>query len=514
MVDIFLVISAVVLSVLILFVCAWLMINFGHPDDKNCAWIPKLVVLFGLYLATATVMVMPFDVSNSRGQGGGLRIDILWQIIFILDAVMLGFILPYVFFYYESDVDPVAEADNSKGLSSTQACSALKYTLAMSVIMLIVLFVMYLLLNEANIPVRQIQQAKTNWVVVGSDPPSFSSISETYRCGEACKTSEISWTVNVTFPIYLVAFLAFLGWFFFALFSGIGLVALPLDLVNEYLTRPTPISTQDYTLKRIELGRRAQRLLEICRQFKSETDDLRHGKDRRTMRKDRQTQNKLENQVYLLKNEYKAIQVAYIERGGNPIWYWFKLLLGILSGILSLTWILHICIYVLPTNPPFPFLNSLFISLERGIQGFPLFGVLAFAFYALYLLWCGIKGVFRFGLRLPWIMKLYPMELDNTLMNAFIFNTWLIILMSIACLQFCATSFPVYARFTEVNVIFGSQVRYLKFFSFFFDNNIFVIVMLSIMALTGIILSMCPRDKSQLLDQKIKAIAKGEDEDY
>jgi hypothetical protein len=40
--------------------------------------------------------------------GGGLSVGILWQIIYISLAVMLFVIIPFAFFFYESDVDPYA----------------------------------------------------------------------------------------------------------------------------------------------------------------------------------------------------------------------------------------------------------------------------------------------------------------------------------------------------------------------------------------------------------------------
>lgn len=51
------------------------------------------------------MLVLPYDVANSRGDGGGLDIDILWQMIFIVDAVLLVLVIPYAFFFYESEPD-------------------------------------------------------------------------------------------------------------------------------------------------------------------------------------------------------------------------------------------------------------------------------------------------------------------------------------------------------------------------------------------------------------------------
>jgi LMBR1 domain-containing protein 1 len=35
-----------------------------------------------------------------------------------------------------------------------------------------------------------------------------------------------------------MAFMSFFGYIFFVIFGGVGLTALPIDLINEFLERP------------------------------------------------------------------------------------------------------------------------------------------------------------------------------------------------------------------------------------------------------------------------------------
>ncbi len=44
--------------------------KYQHPDDKNDAYVPKLVVLFGFVLSGATVLLLPLDVANNEGYAG------------------------------------------------------------------------------------------------------------------------------------------------------------------------------------------------------------------------------------------------------------------------------------------------------------------------------------------------------------------------------------------------------------------------------------------------------------
>lgn len=77
------------------------------------------------------------------------------------------------------------------------------------------------------------------------------------------------------------------------------------------------------------------------------------------------------------------------------------------------------------------------------------------------------------------------------MMNSFLINSWLILLCSVPTVQFCIQSFPVYARFTEVDLLFGNQVEYLQVFKIFWDYNIFTIAMLSVAGVTLLTLLVC-----------------------
>ncbi len=70
MADIFLICVIVVSLVILLIVGLYFVIKYQHPDDKNDAYVPKLVVWLGLVLAGATVLLLPLDVANNEGYAG------------------------------------------------------------------------------------------------------------------------------------------------------------------------------------------------------------------------------------------------------------------------------------------------------------------------------------------------------------------------------------------------------------------------------------------------------------
>jgi len=196
-------------------------------------------------------------------------------------------------------------------------------------------------------------------------------------------------------------------------------------------------------------------------------------------------------------------------RDTNPLWYIGALVLGILCASMSVAWILHIIIFILPKKPLNPFLNNLFIDLQNvGGQngGFPLFGILAFTCYSFYLLWACVKGNFKLGIRFGF-WRIYPMEIGKTKMNAFLANTWIILLCSVPTVQFCVRAFPVYARETTIDNLFGSQVEYLNFFKYFWENNVFILMMIIIFGITGFYISVRPRDRNAEVEAELNKIA-------
>ena len=51
-------------------------------------------------------------------------------------------------------------------------------------------------------------------------------------------------SLPVSFPIFAMAFMAFIGWWLFVLFGGVGLSALPLDMINDFVNRPELLTTK------------------------------------------------------------------------------------------------------------------------------------------------------------------------------------------------------------------------------------------------------------------------------
>lgn len=310
-------------------------------------------------------------------------------------------------------------------------------------------------------------------------------------------------TLQVSLTTFFAGLMAFLGWFLFAVFGGIGMAAMPLDLLLVFKNRPRHMDAMEFAEAQKSLRERVNELVDIGEMIKVERDanpgmgkvggfgNYFSADKRKEARNERQALLEFKQAVYLLEQDvedFKACTQNYANY--NPLKPYISLFLGICSLIISLFWLIHICVYVFPKTPLAPFLNNYFEWFDKW---FSLFGVLSVAIFTVYLLFAAITGCFKFGLRVACI-QLHPMILGKTYMSSFLFNIGLILMCAMPVVQFSADAFSDYARNSTINQIFNVQIANLNFFGFFFTKNIFVYVFLGFMFLSGLYLMCKPRD--------------------
>lgn len=398
--DAFLIIVLAVCSAVVLTACIIFLAKFGHPDDKNSARFPKLVTVSGLFIAVSTVLMLPFDVANVYHS---LPVDIIWQVLYISIAVYCFALIPFAFFYYESDQDP----EEKGGFCKSQFGEALKYSLLFAVIFIIIVVIMYSFLGTARLNVSRIIQSPDCVTTLGRG--GYQPDRYPWSGGNITITaSTFVWDVVVTVPVYITAVISFIGWWFFTVFVAVGLAALPMDLINEFRTRPVPMKTQEWIEEKKELGLRSVELARVGEALVAQCEQGPKGFVQK--RKHKQQMKAFEQHFYFLKNDYEVLNVAYHLKGGNPVWYFVKLVLGILAGSVSVAWYLHIFLNMLWKKPIHPFLNDFFMALSSA---FDFFGIVAYGIWSIYLLWCCVWGNLKLGLRFLFF-RIYPMEINKT----------------------------------------------------------------------------------------------------
>ncbi|KAK8577353.1 hypothetical protein V6N13_027632 [Hibiscus sabdariffa] len=481
-----LVIVAVVVCVLVLLINVYLLINYQHPDDANQAYFPKFVVVFGLSIAAISILMLPADVANRQAcrraiYNGACNLTLpmkeLWLAVYIADAVLVFFVIPFAMFFYEGD----EEKSVGKRIKS-----ALLWVVTTAIVCALLLGILYVKVGKVDFSVRHLSSDTADftskWDFSIGQPCTGGSGARSCSAYAANVSSEKTWTMRTSFPEYVVALTTIVGSVLFSIFGGVGIASLPLGLIAAFIRRPkTVITRSQYITEATELGKRA-------REVKKAADALRqeekNGCKRRRWRKNVKAVEKellqLEEDVQLLEEVYPQGEKAETSWALTVLGYLGKLILGFIGLIVSLAWIAHIVIYLLFDPPLSPFLNEVFIKLD-DIWG--LLGTAAFAFFCFYLLLGVIAGAMMVGLKLVFI-TIHPMKWGATLMNSFLFNVGLILLCSISVIQFCSTAFGYYAQATAAQEIFGHTMESLRGIKYLYKYNVFQIAFIVLAALT------------------------------
>ncbi|KAG2444566.1 hypothetical protein HXX76_001311 [Chlamydomonas incerta] len=493
----FLILVAAVVSVLVLCGCIYLLVEYQHPEDRNQAWVPKIVVVFSMTLAIWSVLLFPLDVANTQACAQNispsactytLPMHQLWYAVFISNLVLVFLIIPFTLFFYESDSD-YTFCQKVKG--------SLMWTMGFLVFIILIIVIMYLLIGYVVYPTQQLTSGVRSMNVL-KNLASFNSSAcikplksnqteasvPDYQCSAFSTTfRSSSWKLRVSLPVYIMAIQSVLGWLVFLVFAGVGLVAAPIDWLQEFLGRPKAVITKS------EYMRRGQIVAQRAKTIMNMLTMMRRGERDRRWRSNFQ---KVQREVALLEeDEYQLERVFPQGEDGEVRWVLFMLgfyvlaVMAVVGFCLSCMWIAQIIAYMLPPVPLSPLLNEMFVALDNV---FPLFGVIAFAIFCLYLMVAAMKGNFMMGLNFL-VIKLYPMRPGATMMSSFLVNTALILLMAPAIVQFCAQAFAVYADGTSIFDVFGNQVMYLIGLQYIYNLNIFLYAMLAICLLTAIFLA-------------------------
>lgn len=486
--DLFLVILVAAVVVAAVVINTKVLLYYQQKSDSSFASsiLVKVIIITSLTLAWIVNLLLPIDVRNSRPVPGILDMQFLWKFAFMTLALFLGLIVPGAMFYSEVEGDDLEKKKMRKVICN----------------LIFMLFIAgglvactYPFWSGADLPVTQYECGGGAWMN-GSDDTQVSELGN-LTCGNG---QESTLHITVSFDIYLIACLCFLGWFFFVLFGGIGLSAVPLDLILGFVNRPRAIDEHTYQMRRKLIGAASKKMLSRSEDLVAADGDLSTQSGMRIGYRRRQVKaeyNKFKRDVMLLEEQHEKVKIGKFQRGENLAVAISKLVVGIICAILSVTWVLHILLYIcaekwMPNKQPItPFLNGMFSGFEGAL--YPL-GVAFFALFTLYLLLCVIMGCLKFGMRVFLFFSIHPMRYQNTPLNSILFNVWMVLLCATPVVQFSQQAFSDYARLTDAEVIFGSQIKYMTFYRWFFETNAFIYALLISFLLALIWLFVRPRD--------------------
>ena len=420
---------------------------------------------------------------------------LFWTVFYWLITVWLFLLIPFSIFYYEADDGMLMVGTSVGGKPNSRICEAVKYEMFVVVIFGLIFALTYLLMNSTYIPVREVTGPSFDSGAMYTVTPSnvgFSAgqladmgsadqqVLQLNRMAQTLGAVELS--VNAS--TFYAGLMAWLGWFFFAIFGGIGLAALPLDLILAFLDRPRHMDPLEFADAQMSLRDRVNELVavgELLKYEREEREQHNEGKRgglfdkeaRKQAAEEKQTMLQFKQAVYLLEEDAEDFANCTENYNNyNPLIPYGCLIAGICSCIISIFWVLHIILYMLPATPVTPFLNNYFMWFQERVVG-GMFGVLSVAIFSFYLLIAAVKGCFKFGLRFLFF-QVHPMKLNKTYMSSFLFNIALVCLCALPVVQFSASAFQDYARYTTINQVFNVQLYYLQFFGWWWRNKVCV----------------------------------------
>ena len=215
--------------------------------------------------------------------------------------------------------------------------------------------------------------------------------------------------------VYAIAIVSTIGWVLFMVFGAIGIVAMPLDWIRQFLGRPrSTITRSQYIDRARELARRAKDVLALADALKREERE--RGRSWRW----RKNCKALNTQLLVLEEDEAELEMVYppprrplpepakglararardaaaltllcpdsclacLSRPARPVpvlclqsedpdykWvltvmgFWVKLFAGLIGVAISVCWVLQIILYILISPPVTPFLNTVFIKCVR-----------------------------------------------------------------------------------------------------------------------------------------------------
>ncbi|RKO93019.1 LMBR1-like membrane protein-domain-containing protein [Blyttiomyces helicus] len=493
--------TSAVFGLLVIVAAIYFVVYFQHPDDKWVAWFPKVVVIIGLTLACYNVFLLPLDVANQSGSlvaKGSIPMTKLNLAFYIITIIICIVGVPFTVLFYEGADESDSDDD---GRSSGSALGyAIKWMVPIALFSGGIITVCYWFLGYANVATIKItsqliqsgsQSISIDYCAPVAGGPTIPVGICTYASGHVY--------VSVSPLVYIVAVVSFVGWIVFAVFGGVGLVSLPMDLVQSFIHRPKRITALQYQERKTFVGQQAQLLMEAGKTLQEELKDMRRsGNTGRRYRTVKNRENEFRKDVLILEYHYRRLEDSYKNQGGNFLWQIAQLIGGCVGSVLSLVWIIHICVYLIPVelqvSPLSLFLNSFFIS----VNSVPFLGTAFYAMFAFYLLGCVVKGNAKLGMRL-FFVTLHPMKIGETLMSSLVFNMGIILLCSLSVSQFCTLAFSRFAAYTANAAIFGVQIQNINGLEYGYDILIFALLGFALFTAIGYLYSPYKKQRENLL---------------
>ncbi len=149
-----------------------------------------------------------------------------------------------------------------------------------------------------------------------------------------CKRFEGTANVRLSAIVYLIIVMALGGWLFFSVFSGVGIVCLPIDWISEFLHRPKRITREMYIEKKRMIGEQAAILKEAGEQLQADLKTMpKSGGFTRQSRNIAKREKNFRTDVLILEYHYRKLEDAYKLDGAKVLLQYCKFIGGIIGFV-------------------------------------------------------------------------------------------------------------------------------------------------------------------------------------
>jgi len=184
-----------------------------------------------------------------------------------------------------------------------------------------------------------------------------------------CKSGEgpVFMKIDVNFPIYATSLLCFIGWMILCFFLPTGMWGIPFDWIGAWAQRPIVMDEGTFKVAKGELADKVQLLMnegKSLNEQKKKVEEERWSCNKwGTQRKLNNEQHKFETNCMIAEREFERLDmIAAYKDKVEPCKWTCYLVLGVLSAVLSVVFMIHIFLYAVlkvENKNVQPFLNDM-----------------------------------------------------------------------------------------------------------------------------------------------------------
>lgn len=497
-----LLIVALVVMAAVATAAVYIVAYWSDPEEKWTNWFPRVVIIICLFFIFMLPLLVPFDVTEKQYAGTDPTVmGYIWNASIYIDLILLVVLLPYSYFF--------AQGKDLGEKVVKYAVVPFFIVLAIAVVILLLCFAIWWFAGYSDIPVV----VREPLVVYSGESPggaycaytadgsaALSALGSALGSADPAPGSSVAsgsfdsiLNVRTGYLTYTIGICSFVGSILFIVFLSIGIFILPLDFIMAFVRRPHSMNKSELRDFKDEYVKRSGALLEIIddiyakivKEFgPDKTVELLAKNDKKaifsapSLRKERKKFEVVERAVDELDKQYTEIIQMNMKETANPLKYYGLLIAGILLLLVSILWYVQV---VLAQSSVYYVVDQAFSAMNS--TGIPFFSLIFYGLFTLYLTFCFVKGVTKFGFRFIFFISIHPMERNNTPLPSFVFNTILMLLCALPSLQFCSLMIKSFSVGSSMDILFGSTVTMMRGIRYWFMYYIWVFVGLAPVAM-------------------------------